>query len=289
MKHKIWSYLFVGIVTFSSNSVFADSPVWKVEKGGQQLFIGGTIHVLSPSDYPLPSVFDAAYQQAEMVVFETDLQQLQTPAFQAKMLSVSSLPHGKSLKDVLSQATYQDLERFLQSRAIPIEMIIHYKAGMATVMITMIELQRLGLGGAGVDAFFHAKALQDQKSLGQLETADEQLDFLATMGEGMEDDMIASALQDMHGLQAEMASLKSAWMRGDNRRLQKTLVEPLKNNFPNVYQNLMVKRNRAWMSKIEAMLQTDEVELVLVGALHLVGDDSILAELVAKGYRVEML
>ena len=51
----------------------------------------------------------------------------------------------------------------------------------------------------------------------------------------------------------------------------------------------MVERNNAWMPQIEALLTTEEVEFVLVGALHLVGDDGLLAQLSAKGYRVERL
>jgi uncharacterized protein YbaP (TraB family) len=37
------------------------------------------------------------------------------------------------------------------------------------------------------------------------------------------------------------------------------------------------------------MLKTGEVEFVLVGALHLVGDEGVIAQLAAKGYTVQML
>ena len=40
---------------------FADSPVWRVTKGDHVLFIGGTVHLLTQADYPLPDAFEQAY------------------------------------------------------------------------------------------------------------------------------------------------------------------------------------------------------------------------------------
>ena len=40
---------------------------------------------------------------------------------------------------------------------------------------------------------------------------------------------------------------------------------------------------------IEEMLYSDQVELVLVGALHLVGDQGLLQQLADRGYSVSRL
>jgi len=83
--------------------------------------------------------------------------------------------------------------------------------------------------------------------------------------------------------------LKAAWVRGDREALNQTLLEPFKKDYPMIYHDLVIKRNKAWVPKIEKMVLSNEVELILVGALHLVGEDSILSQLAAKGYKVEML
>ena len=96
----------------------ADTSVWKVTKGEQSLFIGGTLHVLAPSDYPLPDSYSESYLQAQTLVFETDLSALSTPDLQLRMLSVLTYPKGKDLKcqtnhcklyhkDAISQHEYQ--------------------------------------------------------------------------------------------------------------------------------------------------------------------------------------
>jgi uncharacterized protein YbaP (TraB family) len=288
MKNGKWSYFLVFLVLISAYSVHADSPVWKVVKGDNQLFIGGTIHVLTKSDYPLPSTFEKAYNQSVKLVFETDIQKMQTPEFQKKLLSKVSYSDGRSLKTVLNEATYQELELHLSNRGIPIANMVKFKPGMMAMTLTIIELQRLGLIGAGVDEFFSLRAINDQKKLGQLETVDEQLAFILTMGDGQEDELIAYTLRDIKKLPKLMQSIKDAWRQGDTRKLKKVALTPIKNDFPDIYDELIVKRNNAWIPKIEAMLKTKDVELVLVGALHLVGDDGVLAQLADRGYKIQM-
>ena len=77
-----------------SVQVYAGSSVWIVEKGANRLFIGGTIHMLTESDYPLPAVFEKAYNGAVKVVLETDMQKLNSPEIQAAMMRELSYSDG---------------------------------------------------------------------------------------------------------------------------------------------------------------------------------------------------
>jgi uncharacterized protein YbaP (TraB family) len=47
------------------------------------------------------------------------------------------------------------------------------------------------------------------------------------------------------------------------------------------------RRNIDWVNKIEEMMSEDKNILVIVGAGHLVGPDSVVALLKEKGYRVK--
>lgn len=285
-KTKILGLL-ICMFALSVLSVSADSPVWKIVKGDNQLYIGGTIHVLTPSDYPLPDTFEMAYNEAAILVFETDLQKLKTPEFQQLLMGRVVYSDGRSLKTELSDATYQALEAHCASRGLPLDNLVSFKPGMVAITMTIIELQRLGLIGTGVDEFFNSRAINDHKELGQLETMHEQLEFMATMGEGREDELITRTLRDIRELPTMLQAIKDAWRSGDNRKLKEVALTPFKKDFPNVYNNIIVKRNDAWMEKIEEMLETQDVELVLVGALHLVGDDGLLEKLAARGYKIQ--
>lgn len=85
-------------ILFSVSS-FAETSLWKITKNNHHLYLGGTVHILAESDYPLPSPYEKAYQLSHRIVFETDLQKLQSPEFQQAMLASLSYQNGKTLKD----------------------------------------------------------------------------------------------------------------------------------------------------------------------------------------------
>lgn len=288
MKNRKLAWMVFFWVLVWVHPVYAESPVWKIVKGDNELFIGGTIHILTQSDYPLPSTFEKAYSQSVGLVFETDIQKMQTPEFQKLMLSKALYPDGRNLKTVLNEETYLELEKHFTSRGVPMVSMMNFKPGIVALTLTMIELQRLGLAGVGVDEFFSLRAITDHKEIGQLETAEEQLAFISAMGEGREDELIAYTLRDLKELPSLIQSIKAAWRGGDNRKLKEVALTPLKKDFPEVYSQLILQRNNAWIPKIEAMLKTKDVEFVLVGALHLVGDDGVLAQLAARGYDIQL-
>jgi len=289
MKKSSLLYGLLCLLLFAASSAYAGTPVWKVAKDGKQLFIGGTIHVLSKADYPLPTAFETAYQQAALVVLETDLQQMKTPEVQQKLLQAMVYSDGRTLQQVLNTKTFAELEQYLAGRGIPVAGIQRFKPGLLALTLTMIELQRLGLGEAGVDAVYHAQALADRKRLGQLETVEQQLGFITSLGEGQENEMISHTLRDLKELPAVMQSLKESWRNGDTHRLDQLSLAPLKAGFPGLYNKLIVARNQAWIPQLEALLKTGEVELVLVGALHLAGDEGLLALLAKRGYSIQQL
>ncbi len=58
-------------------------------------------------------------------------------------------------------------------------------------------------------------------------------------------------------------------------------------DYPQVYRSLLVERNNNWLPKIERLISQPEQKFILVGALHLVGEDGLLKQLKNKGYQVQ--
>jgi uncharacterized protein YbaP (TraB family) len=52
---------------------------------------------------------------------------------------------------------------------------------------------------------------------------------------------------------------------------------------PNLYDALLVERNRNWVAKIAELTQSPDDILIVVGAMHLVGDSSVLSMLEERG------
>ncbi|MCV6625127.1 MAG: TraB/GumN family protein [Cellvibrionaceae bacterium] len=267
----------------------AASPVWKVSKNGNHFYLGGTIHLLAANDYPLPAAFEQAYGEASEVILETDLRDTKRSDFQTQLLRHLMYPPGQTLRDKLRPDTFARLDNFMASRGVPTRQIIRFKAGMAIMTLTVIELKRHGLATEGVDSYYMNKAAADNKPLGELERLGEQMVFIANMGVGQEDEIIRHTLDDLEEIPTMMRDLKAAWRKGDGPALEKLGIDEWRRDYPKVYNSLLVERNNNWMEHLDEFAADPDVELVLVGALHLVGEDGLLKKLRAKGYQLQQL
>ena len=283
-RHRL--ILFLLCLLPLSSLALAETSLWRVSKGQQLMFIGGTVHVLSADDYPLPEAYDRAYAQADVLVFETDMQAINSAQFQQQMLQRLTYADGQTLKGALQDATYEALAAYGESRGLPMTLLDRFRPAMVSLVIVMTELQRLGIDGTGVDDHYYQRARRDGKPTRQLESAQAQLDYIAGMGRGQEDALILNSLRDAEHVSEMMREIKAAWRSGDQAQLARVGLEPMRADYPQLFQNLLVKRNNAWLSRLEQMLKAPDTKLVLVGALHLVGDEGVLAQLRERGYTI---
>ena len=86
--------------------------------------------------------------------------------------------------------------------------------------------------------------------------------------------MLLMTLEETAQLDAEVDKLLAAWRSGDIESLSKTLSEEYE-RFPELYGPLTENRNRAWVPQLVDLLDDDDDYLVVVGALHLVGRNSV--------------
>lgn len=147
----------------------------------------------------------------------------------------------------------------------------------------------MGVGGQGVDEHFYTRASNDGKSIQALESIQQQIDFIASMGAGVEDEMIRQTLLDIATLQTEFENMIQSWRNGDREKLEELFVKPMREQFESVYQQLLVQRNQNWLPQIKHYLQTPTTEFVMVGSAHLIGPDGLLLQLKKAGYSIKQL
>ena len=287
--HRFLFFILFTSTIFTSATVFAESSVWVASKGSNQLYIGGTIHALTQDDYPLPKEFEQAYQSSDQLVFETNIDEASSPRFQVQMMEAMSYSNGKSLRGELSPGTYTALEKYCASKGVQLVLMEQLRPQMVILALLGVELQRMGMVSTGVDEHFHLRARQDNKPAKYLEPVSAQLDFLVNMGKGHEDQLILNTLRDLNSIDATMDDLKDAWRSGNETKFEQVALAPMKKDFPDLYQSLLVARNNAWLSHIENMLSTPDTEFVLVGALHMIGKDGVLQQLKERGYQIRQL
>ncbi|MEO9273835.1 TraB/GumN family protein [Marinomonas sp. 5E14-1] len=265
------------------------ASVWKVSSETNTVYIGGTIHLLTPQDYPLPKAYDIAYQASSKVIFETNMDTISSAAFQKNLRDKMLYTDGMTLDKILPSDTYQSLVDYLNSRNIPINAVQNLKPSGLAMSLNMIELKHLGYTSEGVDMFYSRKATQENKPKGWLEEPEEQISALSSFNQENEKQIIEYALDDIKEMPSTMDKLRNSWRRGDMETMASLEIVDLKRDYPDVYDSLLIKRNNLWMPQIETMLNDSQVEFIMVGAMHLAGPDSILKKLKNKGYEVKQL
>jgi uncharacterized protein YbaP (TraB family) len=277
------------LLVWLATSVFAETSLWKVTYGGKTLYIGGTVHMLRSSDYPLPQAYEHAFEAADVVVFETDMAAVNSPQFALQVQQRLMFGPDARLKDVLSNNTYKMLERYAAQNGISMQRFDRMKPQMAAITIANLELLRIGMDRPGVDLFYFGRASQSGKTVRWFEHAEEQVAMLEAMGRDDEDGMVRQSLESVGEYKNMMDAMLAAWRKGDSLSLERLGKKYLMHESPDDYRRLIVERNRRWMVKLKQMLRSRETELVLVGALHLVGEAGLIHQLKRSGYRVEQL
>lgn len=278
-------FVLLSLALLVSAPALAQTTLFEVSKGDKQIFVGGTIHLLKPSEFPLPEAFDQAYGKASHIYFETDLEAASDPAFGFQVAQAMAYPLGKTLHSELKPEVWAELQEYAEENQFPLQQFIGFNPALVGIVLTMAEAQRKGIG-AGVDAFYYEKAKTDGKPRGELESKEDVLEYMKAMATEDGNEIIQSTLRDIRNMEELMGVTVAAWRKGDLAALDKHLGEPMRTGSPAIYQTLLGDRNKQWLPKIQALFNQEGTSLILVGSLHLTGEGNLLDLLREHGYDV---
>lgn len=279
----------------------AQPPVpllWKVSDADNAVYLLGSFHLLRPSDYPLSADVDAAFKDAEAVVFEIAPEEMESPALGIQMGQAALRTDGSQLDAELPQATRTRLAAWiaahqdaLQKSGVPPQMLQLFEPWFVGLTVSIVDMAGLGLDPKlGLDRHFAEAAKAAGKATAGLETGAQQIAFLDGMDHDEQLQFLAEALDEAKDA-GDVERLHAAWRRGDAKALWEGMAADMKRRYPKLYQHIDVDRNDAWVPKIAQRLDAPgrHDTLVVVGALHLLGSDGVVEKLRAKGYTVERI
>lgn len=275
----------------------ADGPappvplLWKVSDADNAVYLLGSFHLLTPDDYPLAPEVDAAFDDAESLLFELAPQEVESPALQAGMLQ-RAMRTGGTLAEELGPDTWRRLQDYATRRGVPLEGLTPYKPWFVALHVSVAEMTRQGLDPQlGLDRHFMVAAAVAGKPAAGLERASQQIAMLDGMDRAEQLQLLRESLDQAEEGAEQTARLHAAWRAGRAEELWSEMALDMRRNYPRLYRRINVERNDAWVPQIERRLRqpgTDDT-LVIVGALHLLGADGVVEKLRAKGYRVERI
>jgi uncharacterized protein len=263
--------------------------LWKVQGASNSVYLFGSIHFLKKDFYPLPKPIEDAYKQADITVFEVDLEEMKSPEAQLKMVKEGKYPEGETIKQHLPKETYDKLHAHVAETMGVGSAFDSLKPWMVAVALLGIELQKLGFDPEhGVDQYFADRARKDKKQVVALETVDLQLALFTGLSKDEEDAMLKETLQEISNFKTIFTDVIEAWKNGDTKGLDKFIVESMREH-PKIHKKLLIDRNKEWAGKLEKLLAGPKDVFVVVGAAHLVGKDSVVDLLSKKRFKVQQL
>lgn len=263
--------------------------LWKATKGGTTIYLLGSLHLLQPGDYPLSRDVEGVYTQAEQVLFEIP------PADMGPLAAVGpTMAYGmyadpsQSLKDDLDPATWQRVLDYARKNDLPETAIARMRPWLVTITILAKETEKLSYDpNKGLDMHLMGQVAADHKKTGGFESVTQQLQILAGTSKADQVRDLKEMLDDVPKFRTKMDELHETWRNGDSEALYREELDEFKDE-PDAQRRLIDDRNRAWVPQLERMAgSTRGITLVVVGALHLLGNSGLVHLLAVDGYRTE--
>ena len=266
-----------------------DISMWRVDGERNSVYLLGSIHLLREEDYPISPAIYAAYDEAEVLYMELDMDDANPIADQQLANQLGLIQDDRTLRDLLGPSTFAEAEALATAAQIPLQLLDKAEPWYAAIQVELIMLLRIGFNPQfGIESHLLERARADGKEILGLETVEQQLGFLDGLSDAAQRDMFMQTLAESGELERLMDSLIDAWHKGDSEYLEETLLKDM-DDYPELNRVIVVDRNTAWTNTIVDLLGDDQDYLVVVGALHLIGPSGVPALLRGQGFDVEQV
>lgn len=269
----------------------AQLPAWRAQHPQLPgtLLLLGSIHLLSAADHPLPGTVDSIYEQADTVIFEIDLDDIEPTEIQTRLMAAAMLDGGATLADVVSPQLYRQTAQVAEELGMDVQLFARFEPWFVATMLLSVGLGQQGYQPQfGIEQYLLGKSLRDGKEVLGVESLQTQVGVFDLLSRHDQSAFLEQTLTELRRDDTSMQHMVAAWRNGELDDLQDELIGEFE-QFPGLYERLVVGRNTAWTAALEDLARRDEVFAVVVGALHLVGSDSVVAQLRRRGYTISAI
>jgi len=256
--------------------------LWVVRDADSIVYLFGTIHFLKADAAWRTAEVQGAFEASDRLVLEVANPEDQAAV--APLIQQFGLSPDRPLSALLEP---DDLQRFTSAAtamgrdAAQMDVMRPWLAG---VVLSSAKLSLAGYDpGSGVDVILRAEARAAGKQVLGLETPEDQVRMLSGFPEAGQIAFLNNTARDFAAAPVELDRLAEAWAGGDTDAIEAITLQPMRDQSEQLYQTLIVERNRRWAREIEGLLDGAGTTFVAVGALHLSGADGVPEILKANG------
>ena len=283
----------------SAGTPDGEGKFYRIDRPGEPAsFLYGTMHLSDPRLDLVPAA-RTAFGAAEALVIETTdaLDPATTGAMMLARPDLLYLPPGRKLRDILTGPQATAVTAQLEKLGVPAASVETLQPWFVAVslMLPACETARLAQGEKPLDLGLAAEAKAAEKKVLGLESGGEQLEALASMTMDLQVASLVSTLALGDRLPDLFETMTQLYLEGRIALISplvEVLMPPgsaaLAREAGAFEQRLITDRNHRMAERLAPLLRPGGV-FVAVGALHLPGDEGLVALLRAQGYRLTRL
>ena len=264
----------------------AEPALWAIKDKDSTIYLFGTIHVLKPdTQWRSPAIDKALNDSGDLTI---EVLGAEDPAVMQPLVLKYGVDQATPLSKKLSPEDYKRIQVLAQGAGVPPQALEVMRPWLASISLAMLPIMKAGYDPrSGVEQVVQAQMKAAGKPATSLETAEQQIRFFADMSTKVEVEMLKSTLDDAEEGPAKIDKMVTAWASGDTKELETEFVTEMKADYADVYEVLLTDRNIAWSKQLKTKLAGSGVSFIAVGAGHLVGPDSVQAQLAKLGIKAE--
>ncbi|WP_298331171.1 TraB/GumN family protein [Asticcacaulis sp.] len=261
--------------------------MWVITDADSTIYLYGSFHILKADTQWKTPALDKVFNSADTLYLEVPNIDDQAAAG-ALVQKYGIDPTGSLLKPYTPEE--QKLIRDTYAKyGLNIDQLVMLKPWLASLMLVMKQMQTEGFDpNIGVDKTLLAAARAKNLPVKGLETLEDQMKLLSQDVFGEESKALLDTVKEDANAKAQFTKLLTAWQTGDIKGMEVLMIDEMKAKTPKMYEAVMVNRNRNWVQPIKDVLAGSGTQMIVVGAGHLAGPDSVQALLKKEGIKVEL-
>ena len=278
----------LAVIALTAASAAQAAPaLWVAKSPTTTIYLFGTFHILEPdAQWRTPALNDA-FDRSTILWFETDITAAADPTTARDLVMRSGLDAAHPLSTKLDAEHLSELKAVMAHDQLPFDVIDKMRPWMASLMVMAAPMLRAGFDPkAGADVTLMNAAVAGHKSVRTFESVDQQLHFFADLAPDTELQLLEDTVDENARSTEDIRPMEAAWLAGDLDKLAPLLIGAMKKQYPGLFDVLITRRNQAWADALTKELGGHDVEMVNVGALHMLGDGGLPALLRARGFAV---
>jgi uncharacterized protein YbaP (TraB family) len=257
----------------------AKPALWMVRDADTTIYLFGTIHVLKPGTRWFGDRVKTAFDTSDELVLE--MVQPDAKTMQNIVISNAGLKGGVKLPDRLPDRDQVRYMNVMSNFGMPLNTFDRAQPWYVATNLSILPLFKLGYSPAvAPEAVLTEAANAAKKPIVGLETAEQQIGFLANLSGPVQLTFLESTLREQSSVEKTMASMVDAWSTGDPDKLGILLNSDVGDS-PELAKTLLFDRNARWAQWIKARLARPGTVFIAVGAGHLAGQQSVIDQLKA--------